>query len=93
MDNTATTTDHNNPFKDPSYDRAKQSTLFTTCKKVIYFLHFILIAIITTHILIRYPHARELSFTLVALVLFGYMAVWTILINFCFLVSYLDKLS
>lgn len=36
--------------------------------------------------MIKYPHARELSFTLIALIIFGYMAIWTILINFLFLV-------
>lgn len=91
MDYTGTTADHNNPnsnnnpFIDPPY-KAKQTTPFTTFKKIIYFLHFILIAVVTTHILIKYPHARELSFTLIALIIFGYMAIWTILINFLLLV-------
>lgn len=63
MDYTGTTADHNNPnnqnhpFVDPPY-KAKESNTCTKIKKTIYFLHFILIAVVTTHILISYPHAR-----------------------------------
>lgn len=70
---------------EPPY-KAKKSTFFTTCKKIIYFTHFILIALLTTQILITYPHARQFSFTLCALIVFGYMAIWTIIVNFIFLV-------
>ena len=88
MNGTGTTRDDNvTPFQDTP-TKAKQRSLFATFKKVVYFAHFIIIAICTTHILIKYPHARQFSFTLCALVIFGYMAIWTIMVNFIFLVIY-----
>lgn len=45
------------PLLEPPYS-AKKNNCWAKTKKVLYFMHFIFIAILTTHILVSYKHAR-----------------------------------
>lgn len=54
--------------------------------KVVYFVHLVISAIFTTYILAVHPSVIAPTITFAMLLIYGFMMVWVLLINFAFIV-------
>jgi hypothetical protein len=57
-----------------------------TVAKVIYFVHLVLAALFATYLLISHPQVVSLSITFITVLIYGYMIVWVIVMNFILIV-------
>ena len=68
-------------YADTDYDPC-----YRQLAKSVYFLHLIVSALFTTYIIVTHHNVPSFTITFVMLVLYGYMIVWVLLLNFVFIV-------
>ena len=69
------------------YDDTDYDPCYRQLAKTVYFLHLIFSALFTTYIIITHHNVPSFTITFVMLIIYGYMIVWVLLLNFVFIVS------
>jgi len=69
------------------YDDTDYDPCYRQLAKCVYFLHLVVSAIFTTYIIITHHNVPSFTITFVMLVIYGYMLIWVLLLNFVFIVN------
>ena len=68
-------------------DNSNKGQCARNAAKTIYFTHLILSTIFTTYILLTFPQVISPTITFIMLMIYGYMLVWVLVLNFIFIVT------